>query len=69
MAGCGQTELSAASMIITGRKHDSCYMRPRIHAERRLCALWESTELMAGARQIDRLCMPAPDGYSGLAGE
>jgi hypothetical protein len=24
---------------------------------------------MAGARQIDRLCMPAPDGYSGLAGE
>jgi hypothetical protein len=28
--------------------------------DRRLCALWRSTELLAGARQIDRLCVPRP---------
>ena len=42
-------------------------MRPRIRAERRLCALWRSTELAAGARQIGRLCLPRPGWLLGVS--
>jgi hypothetical protein len=38
----------------------NCTLNHSNHAYRRLRALWRSTELLAGARQIDRLCVPRP---------
>jgi hypothetical protein len=50
-------------VAITQSEQASVAVFREFAAERRLCALWRSTELLAGARQIDRV-MRAPPGMA-----